>query len=397
MTKSNDGLEPQGKGKWKARITYRDPVTGKKRDTDRVIKDAPTKADALAMRDKIKGDLERHSDGKEWTVSEALDAWLPSQPHNSQRSRKPHATRLRAAFGRKLLSDVDGSALQRFLDALPSSDKTANQYRASILSLYTFARSKGHGCPTPTTSRRSKPLSPAEKLAALKAKRKAAPKALLGEDLRLVFEKLEEREPDLYPMMRTQLLLGCRWCEVSVLQWDHIDWDTGAVLIIQSQARNGELGPPKGGNERDCALGPQGLAFMRGHRARMEQKKYPGWETWCFPRCPEGKRPSAHTNEVWHYEGVRLRVKDVIESCGVEVARVTHSLRHAFVTISAAVQSDAKLDFVGHSSPRINENYMGPAGKAHRAVGYAAQMEEEINGGVFGGANVFKMPKTPKK
>lgn len=392
--KSSDGLEKLAPGKWKARITARDPKTGKKTvDTDRVIF-ADTKAQAIAERERIRDELVGGSD--EWTVGQALDAWLPTQRAGSLFTRKTHARRIRERWGTLKLSRVPPSEVQRWLSGLKVADNTANYHRATLQALYAYARAQGRtrgANPIDQTEARKTPKTSAQLLAELEST--PAPKAILGTDLARFFAGLQEHAPELYPVARAQLLLGCRWAEVTALQWRDIDWDTGVVTIRRSQSRKGELGPPKGKKQRFGALGPDGLAFMRGHRADMEREAWPGWELWAFPRPLMGKpRPC----DLWGYETTRRRIHDVYDALGLDLGAVTHAFRHTHVTIARGLESDAMLrETVGHGSSAMTENYTDDSHRKAAVAGHASKLEELIGGGVSGGATVTRLPKIFKK
>jgi integrase len=392
--KSSDGLTKIGPGKWRARITARDPVTGKKTlDTDRVIH-ADTKMEAMAKRKALRDELV--GTGDEWTVSEALDAWLPTMRAGTLHTRRTHARRIRAAFGGYRLSLVPPADVQRWLAGLKGCDDTANYHRSSLQALYAFARAQGRlkGVnPIAATQRRRTPRTSAEMLAELEAP--PVRKALLGDELPRFFSGLLEHAPELYPVARAQLLLGCRWSEVTALKWSDIDWDTGVVTIRRCQSRKGELGPPKGKKQRTAALGPDGLAFLRGHRAEMERFAWPGSDTWAFPRPPMGKpRPC----DLWGYETTRRRIHDVLDALCIELDSVTHMFRHTHVTVARALESDAVLrESVGHEAPAMTEHYTDESHRQARAVSHAGALESRLGGGVFGGASVTRLPKISKK
>jgi integrase len=387
---AGDGLEKTAPGRWKARITWHDAL-GKRRDTDRVIK-ADTKAQAIAERERIREELA--GVGDEWTVSEAIDAWLPSMRTGTRVTREPHARSFRERFGKLRLSRVETTDAQRWIAGIPASDDTANNYRASMCALYKFARAKGRlrgDDPIARTIRRITPRTNEELMAELEGE--APRKALIGDELPRFFAQLLEQEPDLYPLVRCQLLLGCRICETLALQWRDIDWTTGIVTIRRNQSRNGELGVPKNKRRRTCALGPEGLAFMRGHRAAMERSALPGADMWCFPRPLTG-RPRAH--DMWPYPSVSPRIRAALKAIGVSLACSTHAMRHSHVTLARALESDAlgraaagqaMRDGVGHASEAMSERYTDESHRKVVAASFAGQLESRI-GGALGGADV---------
>lgn len=388
-----DGLTKLSPGKWRARITWRD-AKGKKHDTDRVI-EAPSKTLALVERERIREELA--GTGDEWAVGEAIDAYLPTLRTGTRLAREVHLRRFRERVGAATkLSRVKTPDVQRWLAEIEAGDDTANNHRATVLALYKWAQGQGRlvgANPITKTIRRRTAKSSAELLAELEAPEPR--KALIGDELPRFFAALLEAEPDLYPLMRCLLLLGGRISEALALQWRDVDWETGIVMIRRTQVRNGEIGPTKGKRRRTAALGPEGLAFLRGHRAAMERAGWPGSDTWCFPR-PITKRPRHH--DMWPYPTVSPRVRAALAAAGVTLECSTHSMRHSHTTLARALESDAALRAsMGHSSPEMTETYTDESHRAAVASSFASQLESRLGGGVFGCADVVAIKPRRKR
>lgn len=384
-----DGLTKLGPGRWRARITWRDSA-GKRHDTDRVIR-APSKTQALVERERIREELA--GTGDEWTIGEACDAYLPTLRTGTRLAREVHLRRFRARFGAAVkLSRVQPSHVQRWLTDIDAGDDTANNHRASLLALYKWAKGQGRlvgANPIVQTIRRHTAKTSAQLLE--EAEAPAPKKALIGGELPAFFAQLQEAEPELYPLMRCLLLLGGRISEALALQWRDIDWDTGVVQIRRTQVRNGELGPTKGRRRRTAALGPEGLAFLRGHRAAMEREGWPGSDTWCFPR-PITKRPRHH--DMWPYPTVGPRVRAALKAAGLTLACSTHAMRHSHTTLARALESDAALRAsMGHESEEMTEAYTDESHRAAVASSFASQLESRLGGEVFGGAEVVRIER----
>lgn len=391
--KSSDGLKKLEPGKWLARVTARDKDTGKKTlDTTRVIL-ADTKLEAMRKRKALREELLGFGD--EWTVGLAIDTWLPTQPPGSLSVRKTHADRFRAKFGSRKLSLVTTPEFQRWLAELTCSDDTANGHRASIMALYKYAKGQGRlvGADNVAASvKRVSPKTAAERLEELE--RGAKPAALFGGELGEFFDTLAAHAPDVFPLMKTQFLLGCRIGEVIAMQVDSVDWETGAVTIMRNCAKDGTIVVPKNKTARAAGLGPDGLAFLRGHRAAMVTAKWPGHETWLFPRPPFGTR---RTRDTWVYETVRQRVKAALAAAGIDLSTVTHAMRYTHVTRARALQADAMMrEAVGHADARQSRHYTDASAHAAAAVGYARDFEAQVSGGASGGASVTDISKSKR-
>lgn len=408
--KTPDGLKRLAPGKWDARITWHD-ARGKKKDTNRKI-NVSTEGGLRKETERAVAERNRQRDmladtGDEWTVGEALDHWFPTLPLGTRRSRNQHAETFRAAFGDLKLSCVPTADAQRLLAELKCKDNTANYYRSSFLALYKYARRQGRlkgENPIIGTMRRDTPQTSAEKLAEIRAGE--ARRALLGDEVPLFFGALHERHPDLHPLMYSQFLLGCRWSEAAALWLPHVDWKTGGVSIEQNLLRDGTLGPPKNGEKRTAALGPEGLAFLRGHRAAMEAKGWPGSDLWLFPRPPSAQ-PRHY--DAWSYATVQKLVKKLLADLGLGLASCTHAMRHTHVTLTLAEESDARArqatrdmqDAIGHADEKVTEGYTDRSARQASATRHAVEFERVAQvvrlkprpGGVESGVKSKNTPK----
>lgn len=392
----NDGLKKIGPGKWLARVVGPRDENGKRTiDTERTI-EADTKMQALQKRQKLYDEL--IGCDSEWLVNEAIKEWLPTLHAGSRPGRTTHATSFAKKFGSRRLSTVQPMEIQRWLVELTCTDTTASYYRASIAALYRYAKRQGRllgANPVPETELRVTPKSNAERLAALNAPTKRS--ALIGDALPKFFAALLSGQPALFPMAKLQLLIGCRWGEAAALQWSDIDWGTGAVHIRRSVTQKGVLSPPKNGKSRFAALGPEGIAFMRGHCADMERKKFPGWELWVFPR-PETGKPRAH--DMWPYTTVWGAIRKAQEDAGIDLDKATHAFRHTHVTLSRALHSDEVMRLsVGHAGEEMTEDYTDDTHRVAEVVSLAGAFEARLQnaGGGFGGVGSKTSPKSLEK
>lgn len=393
--KSSDGLAKVGPGRWRARITARDPITGRKRLDTTVTFDADTKAAALAERARRRDELLGTTG--EWTVAEAIEQWLPTMPTNTRRVRKGHAERFAERFGQHRLSRVPPAEVQAWLTRLPGLDSTARVHLASIRALYKYARGQGKliaASPLDHVTPRHTPKSAAELLAELEAPPER--RALIGGEVVAFFDALEAIDAHVVPLARMQLLLGCRWSEAVALQWRDIDWETGLVVVRRSQTHAGELGPPKGKKARLTGLGAEGHAFLRGHRAAMEREQLPGWEAWVFPKPVYATAPRRY--DMWSYSTVQRRVHEALASAGLTLANVTHAFRHTHNTIARALEQDAALRAsMGHSSEKLTEAYTDDSHRAAVAQRLAADFDQRLTGVTSGGVSKIGPAKSFSK
>ena len=425
-------LEQLGPGKWRGRFTW--TVAKKRQETQRVFTVEAVGGPAEKKLAKVAYDAKRaelKGAVDEWTVAETVSAWLPALVQGTERTRRTHAKSFEKLFGPLKLSRVPPPKIQFWLSNLSCGDYTAGLYRASILAMYKWAHEGGrlHGDnPMEKTVNRKRKETSAQARARCKAERDKPGKALMGEDRRRFFEWLLEHEPEIYPIMRVQYIIGGRVGEVAALQLVDVDWDTGEIDIWTNALRKGEFGPPKNGSARTATISSAALAFLRGHRARMEQLKWPGWETWLFPRPPfssSGNRRglAPRYNEAgelvvtWPTDTLGSKVKAALDALGILRDRVaTHAMRHTHVTVNEEKRAEALdreisgerddlrelQDRVGHKSLRMTERYTDKAVKKTRAKTAAERLEQSgafadvvplwPKGGVKGGVTIAETP-----
>lgn len=376
-----DGVRKVGPGRYALRIVARDPETGEKIvDTERVV-DADNRLDAQNKRAELRKELLAAALGNsaDWTVSRALEKYLPTLQPGTLHSWGSHSKKIVAAFGSRRLSSLKPDEIQRFIVAIPvRADTTANNVRTLLNRLFVYARGQGQftgANPVKETSPRKTPKTRAEKLAAIE---KPPRRALWRSEVR---RYLEAFPTDLRALVTIQLLLGCRFGEVTALQWGDVRWDTGHIRVVRGQYK-GEVGPTKNDRQRWSALGPVGIAVLRVHRERMEQERWPGWETWIFPR-PVFWSGQLRSSDLWHYETVRQWVVRVQREQGLDLASRTHAVRHTFITASREHrQDDLMRAIVGHSDESMTETYtdqsVPPVAKPMAA--FAALMEGSLVG-----------------
>jgi integrase len=351
-----DGVRKLGPGRYEVRCTAREKGTSKKIvDTTRKV-DADSKLEAQNIRERLTKELveEAGGNGNDWTVSRAIAEYLPTRRTGTFHVWVSHARKIEAAFGPRRLSTIKPGEVQRFIVDLPGlADATANSVRTLFGRLFVHARNQGRfegTNPVRDTSPKKTPKTDEERLAELESPPR---RALRPEEIQIY---LAAFPLDMRAMVTIQLLLGCRFGEATALKWTDIKWDTGHVRVVRTQYK-GKIGPTKADRTRWAGLGHIGLAVLKAHGERMAAEKWPGWETWVFPRPVywDGVRRS---HDLWNYETVRATVVRVQRDLGLDLKARTHVLRHTFITAGRAHDNDDLLRaIVGHTSRALTEGY----------------------------------------
>jgi integrase len=364
------GIQKTSPGRWRLRITYRE--NDKLIDTSITV-DADTKLEAARKRGEIVAERRAAASGA-WTVGEAARLYLESIERTGTRvTRKAQLKHITARFGHLPLRSVKPEDVQRFLAELPAGDTYTLNVRAAFQMVYDYAKRHGRwsgGTPIDDTIPRRRKKTVKEMLQ--EAEGEQPRRALIGDELERFRASLRRLHPELYPVLETQLGLGCRFSEVSALKWADIDLDTGVVIIRRAQYR-GVLGPTKGNAVRYAALGPEALALLR---------TLPRVSEWVFPRPALRGTRHRQSHPFWVYATVRLAVGEAFREAGITVKSRTHALRHTFVSEArAAGQDDLLRRLVGHQSEEMTERYTAmTAGQLAQIAKFAARVEKGLMG-----------------
>lgn len=339
--RTGDGLTKLSPGKWSARITYTRP-DGRRVDTDRTIK-ANTKAEALAERDRILRELKGEADAP--TLDEALDLHLDGKAFATAAAYRSALRVLDQRTRAKRLPDLSAVDVQRALRA-SASPAMGHLVLSALQGAYrTARRAHLYAGPDPfaqvASPRKTAPVTtPEERLAALEGE--GPRRAYRPEELRAVLEQLR---PDLRLLTVVQVLLGCRFGEVSALRVRDVDWATGDVTIRRGQYKR-RIDAPKTRRRRTTALGRGGLALVRAHAEQLGILDQP--DALLLPG-PGGR--------MWSYEYVRDLIRAAQTAAGVVVAARTHAARHTHVTSARRLKADALLGAMVGQTPAMVEHY----------------------------------------
>ena len=357
------GVRKDGKLYWMARIKYRDPLTGKIRDTDRVFT-ADSKHLAMKERERIKTEeLEKAAaptERKKWHQVAAL--YLATLTRDGTlHSYKSWVNKLnKTRIGDAWMDAVTTQHLQAVLNGILLGKTSMDSIRVVMINVCEHAKGMGlvrTNVAHDTEVKNWRPGRPKKR------------KALTRDETVRFLADLRQHSFDLHVMTAVQYVLGLRFAEVSALWWTDIDMTTGIVTARRGQ-KNGKEGPLKGYRtppnkpasgkaERIVALGPTGLAMLKKHRERMEKEQWPGWEKIVFPCPPEGqgKRP-IRKHHYWDDQTVRAHIKAAFARLGLDLGAVTHAARHTSNNIARMHANEVFLrEVIGHSKAELTVKY----------------------------------------
>lgn len=377
------GVRSDGKRWWRARIKWRDPLTSKMREAEKTF-DADSKILAMQkraafLREKVDGSA-RPTQRKK--LGEVVDEYLATIDRGGTlHSYRSWGKKIKKALGDAWADALTTQHLQAFLASVYLGKTSMDSIRVVLVNTYEHAKGQGyvtkniaHG----TEVTNWKPAPPRKR------------KALTTDETVRLHADLRQHSHDMHVMLLVQYVLGCRFGEVSALEWGDIDLTTGHVRLRRAHT-NGELHPLKGYRtpkgkpasgtaEREAALGPTALGQLVKHRERMAKEQWPGWERIVFPAPAEGqgKRP-VRRHHYWDHRTVSEHLKAAYARLGLDLGAVTHVARHTANNMARMHANETFLrKVIGHSSAKLTATYSEIA--VAEVVDFAHEQERRLLG-----------------
>jgi integrase len=167
--------------------------------------------------------------------------------------------------------------------------------------------------------------------------------AATQEEMRAIVQAARFESRDIRMMIVLEVQLGCRFCEVSALEWSDINLDEGWLDINRSQ-NEGEVGEVKtAATRRRVFLLPKVVEQLRSYQLWQLESEVPGIEKdLVFPSRKGGYRTPS------------ILVKPLqrcIERAGLSKHLTSHSLRRTLNSLVVAVAGDATAQvMLGHAT-----------------------------------------------
>lgn len=374
---SDDGLKDLGKDRtgkrwWRARLYWTDPLTGEPRETKRKFH-AASRGLALQKRDELTEELrsgEKPPERKRFkeVIRERVAAITV---HATRLSNESFERTLNKHFGEMWFDAITRDMVQDYLDDLVVGPGACNNLRGALIVTYEHAMKaklvKENFAAQ--TSRRCEPVKAFDPDAD-DDEQEEIHLALEPEEIALYFDDLEDNDPDLYPLVHTQFMMGCRYSEVTALRRARLDVEAGIVKVSRSQYR-GVAGHTKNKEPRKLGLPLESRALLAKHLARMEVEQWPGWRELVFPRPLTGRKRASN---YWPSSTVIERIRASFERTGIVVKGKTHVARHTMITQSQDVTPSARLlqEVAGHRSRTAHRKYVHPTDAQVIVLGEAA-------------------------
>jgi integrase len=284
-------------------------------------------------------------------LSKLATEWIERR-QTTHRSWRDDASRwkchLAPAFGSKLPDEVEVADLRRFVEGMILREMKPATIRLCIAlfgSLYTDLVERG------LAERNVVRALPRAVRRLMKPDGQFSPFLERPEDIRRLFLALEQPFGTMYAV---GVLAGLRPGEVLALEWGDIDLDARRI-VVQRQARNGRVGPPKSGKTRVVPL-PDTLA-----KILAEWRLLTGPTGQLFRPAPAkgGGQPGKPARFI-NLHTVHKALRVALAACELPEALTLYATsRHTFAAhfVLAGGSLSALRDILGHHSATVTERY----------------------------------------
>jgi integrase len=302
----------------------------------------PAQARAEAKRllgDVVKGEDpqgERSAARAALTMGQLFDRFLrdhvtrkakPLKPRTAAEYRRIVEKQLRPALGRIKVAELVAADVERLHRAMGATERAANHALAVLSKCMTLAEKWGE------RPLNSNPCSRLERYPEPPRNRVLTP----AERVRLG-EVLQQAELDgsipraAINAVRLLALTGCRLSEILTLQWGHVDFERGLLVLPDSKT------------------GP--AVRTLGSRTAMLLASLPRVSEWVIPAASDSTKPMPAASLWWCWKRLRARA-------GLDDVHI-HDLRHGVGTAAASTGAAAFAirDLLGHADVRMTNRYV---------------------------------------
>ena len=354
-------VRQRGDGRWEARLSYVDPVTGRRRSTSFYGPTAEAVRDKLdEARDRIK--VEAPVRDSTLRLSQWIEHWSATSLEAS--SRKPSTKQLYRLLARKHLcppplgatpldrlrkSDVDGLLVKLRRGGL--SDSTVRQVYTILRQVLEDAKLDGLIASNPVT-RVTRPRVAHTEAHYLDA---AAVTAVLAAAEGLRYK----------PVLTLIAATGLRRGEALALRWEHVNFTDGLIKVACTVSRVGAslvfTEAKTARSRRTVPISPATVAMLRAHKAGQAAEKLRAGDQW----QESGLVFTTEAGGPVEPRNILRTIQTAAAKAGVEDVGV-HTLRHsaAAAWLDAGVHIKAVADLLGHSSIAVTGDISGHASDA---------------------------------
>ena len=166
------------------------------------------------------------------------------------------------------------------------------------------------------------------------------------EDVAAVFQALPRPINIVYAL---GALAGLRPGEAVALEWEAVDFDAGLILV-RRQLREGRLGVPKSGKEREVPIVPSLSVVLKAWRRKNPKAELV---------APSLRKSKSGKTKFLNWRTIKNAMKQALKKCGLRPMTFYQAGRHTFA--SQWVLSGNSIyrlkEIMGHSSVQVTERY----------------------------------------
>lgn len=338
--------------KYRLRVTTTHPLTGKRKEIDRVISAASIK-EAQAAWDQLHEEL--HTEAQSKLVIPTVGDYALSWTERKRTAGKKFSTLKRIAEHLEKFCDAYGGLA---IDKL--TPKLVNDWLATMAKHYSGHTCRGALRVVRTMTRDAQADYQLQHWACdrvvepkpVEEYTEEEPNSMEASELHEFFKVHRSTEPRLFPVVATMAMTGLRFGEATALEWRDIDFEKGIITITRCQYRRVVGTPKTKRGKRTVAMAQELADILREHLRLMTREQRPGLSKGlCFPTTEGTYLDNSCVNKSIH----RAR-----KAAGIKCRITAHGLRRTFISLAANLSVNTELvgKIVGHSTVAQTAQYM---------------------------------------
>lgn len=347
------GVYQVGPQSYRIRATIKDERTGKRREVDRLL-EGVSAPEAAREREQM-----RQGDGLEAarvTLRAYAQLWIASKAESVDRAT---AKRYAEALDLHVLPELG----DMYMDAMRPADvqawinskarikteKGAHKYAvATIRGWFRVLRTMARDA----VAQLDLPRDPTGRVTFPDRPGLEETNALSPDELASLLSTFRTYYRQHLAMVSTLALTGQRFCHVSALRWEDVDFDAGNIKIAR-KAYRGNVGPvsKKKRAPKAVPMPPELADVLKDHRVRMIEEQHEGLASgWVFPSETGKPRLATALDKPW---------SAVLDLAGVNGRFTIHGLRRTFTDHLRLTGIDpvVRRALTGHVTEKMQDHY----------------------------------------
>lgn len=266
------GIHSEGPGRYRVRVYFTDPKTGKQRELVRVVE-----ANDIHEASEIRAQLRREAmqggeDGRPRPrLADYAESWLSGKLPSLKASTRDRYAEVLDVHVLPVLGDHWVDAIERddliaWRDSQRGAVETVNGRLRVLLQVLRDAV-VDLGLDRDPTLRVESRRVPGGRV----TKRKGLDAA----ELRDLLAAIQQCSPRWYPLVLTLAFTGLRFGEATALRWEDVDLDEGIVRVVRAQWKGHVDHPKAKASRRTVAMAPDLVDVLRKHHEHQKVRPLP--------------------------------------------------------------------------------------------------------------------------